>query len=205
MAPAVPWFPSRERLRNRELGGCGCRPVAFTEEISRRRCDAATLSGDKTFVHRWAGGINCLELDETERRYLLVGTVDAVIAVYDTEQPTVQVQDSTTGAARHGEERGEWEWERARHAALFVVYETFSPQLPSRMKYTKKKNKARRREMGRGGANIPSRKTRSSAPPLLRTFIHSLSHRSCHLPGDPGNGTALPHLQRRRRRRRGRQ
>ena len=103
MPPAVPWFPSRERLRNRELGGRGCRPVAFAAEISRRRCDAATLSGDKTFVHKWAGGINCLELDETERRYLLVGTVDAVIAVYDTEQPTVL--DPVTGAARHGEER----------------------------------------------------------------------------------------------------
>ena len=100
MAPAVPWFPSRERLRSRELGGRGCRPTAFAAEVSRRRCDAATLSGDKTFVHRWAGGINCLELDESESRYLLAGTVDAVIAVYDTEQPTVV--DHATGAARHG-------------------------------------------------------------------------------------------------------
>jgi hypothetical protein len=55
MAPGVPWFPSRSRLLSRELGRAGCRPAAFAAEVLRRRCDAATLSGDKTFVHKWAG------------------------------------------------------------------------------------------------------------------------------------------------------
>lgn len=45
-----------------------------------------------------------MELDESERRYLLAGTVDAVIAVYDTERPTAV--DPATGATRHGEEEG---------------------------------------------------------------------------------------------------
>ena len=101
MSPAGGWYPSRYELRGRELGRA--RPAAFASRVARRRVDAATLSGDKTFAHKWAGGINCLELDETERRYLLVGTVDAVVAVYDTEQPTAV--DPNTGDARHGASR----------------------------------------------------------------------------------------------------
>ncbi|ACO70274.1 predicted protein, partial [Micromonas commoda] len=84
-------------LRARESGTR--RPLSFRASVSRRQCDAAALSGDKTIAHRWSGGVNCLELDETERRYLLAGTVDAVVAVYDTEQPTKT--DRTTGHATH--------------------------------------------------------------------------------------------------------
>ena len=80
------WKPTAGELRARESGTR--RPLSFRASVSRRQCDAAALSGDKTIAHRWSGSVNCLELDETERRYLLAGTVDAVVAVYDTEQPT---------------------------------------------------------------------------------------------------------------------
>ena len=91
------WKPTAGELRARESGTR--RPLSFRASVSRRQCDAAALSGDKTIAHRWSGGVNCLELDETERRYLLSGTVDAVVAVYDTEQPTKT--DRTTGHATH--------------------------------------------------------------------------------------------------------
>ena len=91
------WKPTAGELRARESGTR--RPLSFRASVSRRQCDAAALSGDKTIAHRWSGGVNCLELDETERRYLLAGTVDAVVAVYDTEQPTKT--DRTTGHATH--------------------------------------------------------------------------------------------------------
>jgi DNA excision repair protein ERCC-8 len=91
------WFPSRRELSWRELGLS--RPGAFASRVSRRRGDAATLSGDKTFAHRWAGGVNALALDQTERRYLLAGTVDAVVAAYDVEQPTLV--DAATRRATH--------------------------------------------------------------------------------------------------------
>ena len=91
------WFPSRRELSCRELGLS--RPGAFASRVSRRRGDAATLSGDKTFAHRWAGGVNALALDQTERRYLLAGTVDAVVAAYDVEQPTLV--DAATRRATH--------------------------------------------------------------------------------------------------------
>jgi hypothetical protein len=52
--PGKSWLPSSDRLRSRELGARDCRPRAFAAAVSRLRCDAATLSGDKTFVHRCA-------------------------------------------------------------------------------------------------------------------------------------------------------
>ena len=102
MAPGAPWFPSRDMLRGRELGAGSGSFGSFVTAVSRRRGDAAVLSGDKTFAHGWSGGVNCLELDESDRRYLLVGSVDAVIAAYDTEHPAAV--DPVTGNARHGRE-----------------------------------------------------------------------------------------------------
>ena len=91
------WKPTASELRARESGTR--RPISFRASVARRQCDAAALSGDKTIAHRWSGGVNCLELDETERRYLLAGTVDAIVAVYDTEHPTKT--DPATGHTTH--------------------------------------------------------------------------------------------------------
>jgi hypothetical protein len=51
------WFDWRA-IRGREQGLPT--PAALSARLARRRCDASTLSGDKTFIHKWAGGINCL-------------------------------------------------------------------------------------------------------------------------------------------------
>ena len=100
MGPAGPdasWYPSDGQLRGRELGTQ--RPSAFARGVRRRRRDAASLSGDKLLAHTWRGGVNCLELDGTERRYLLAGTVDAVVAVYDVAVPSSS--DARTGHETH--------------------------------------------------------------------------------------------------------
>ena len=95
--PDASWYPSGGQLRGRELGTQ--RPSAFAQGVRRRRRDAASLSGDKLLAHKWQGGVNSLELDGTERRYLLAGTVDAVVAVYDVEVPTAT--DARTGRETH--------------------------------------------------------------------------------------------------------
>ena len=95
--PDASWYPSGGQLRGRELGTQ--RPSAFAQGVRRRRRDAVSLSGDKLLAHKWQGGVNSLELDGTERRYLLAGTVDAVVAVYDVEVPTAT--DARTGRETH--------------------------------------------------------------------------------------------------------
>ena len=95
--PDASWYPSGGQLRGRELGTQ--RPSAFAQGVRRRRRDAASLSGDKLIAHKWHGGVNCLELDGTERRYLLAGTVDAVVAVYDVEVPSAT--DAIDGRETH--------------------------------------------------------------------------------------------------------
>ena len=95
--PDASWYPSGGQLRGRELGTQ--RPSAFAQGVRRRRRDAVSLSGDKLLAHKWQGGVNSLELDGTERRYLLAGTVDAVVAVYDVEVPTAT--DERTGRESH--------------------------------------------------------------------------------------------------------
>ena len=103
------WKPTAGELRARESGTR--RPLSFRASVSRRQCDAAALSGDKTIAHRWSGGVNCLELDETERRYLLAGTVDAVVAVYDSmiaaaPGPVLRLNRAVAIAERDGPSAG---------------------------------------------------------------------------------------------------
>lgn len=95
--PDASWYPSCGSLQRRELGVV--RPSVFAQTVKQRRRDAACLSGDKLFAHKWVGGVNCLELDMTDTRYLLCGTVDCVICVYDVEVPTAI--DEFTGNETH--------------------------------------------------------------------------------------------------------
>ena len=95
--PDASWYPSCGSLQRRELGVV--RPSVFAQTVKQRRRDAACLSGDKLFAHKWVGGVNCLELDMTDTRYLLCGTVDCVICVYDVEVSTAI--DEFTGNETH--------------------------------------------------------------------------------------------------------
>lgn len=57
------------------------------------------LSGHKEIVSAHNSGINSLQIDCTEARYLLAGAADGSVGVYDTQQPTFM--DSAIKVAKH--------------------------------------------------------------------------------------------------------
>ncbi|CAM6087515.1 unnamed protein product [Calypogeia fissa] len=73
-------------LRQRELGVT--RPGRVANHISAERSRSLELSTHKEIVSAQKGGINSLQIDQTEWRYLLAGASDGSVGVYDTLQPT---------------------------------------------------------------------------------------------------------------------
>lgn len=76
------------------------RPTAAARLSVTCRLQALEFSCSKVIRSVHTGGVMCLDLDPTERRYLLAGAADASIAVYDTQQPTGQDKAAAQEAGR---------------------------------------------------------------------------------------------------------
>ncbi|MQL76816.1 hypothetical protein Taro_009216, partial [Colocasia esculenta] len=81
-APEEMW----KEVMDREEGVL--RPAAFCERVRRRRVAAIDLSNRKEIVSAHRGGVNSLQVDLTECRFLLSGASDGSAAVYDIQHPT---------------------------------------------------------------------------------------------------------------------
>ncbi|KDD72109.1 hypothetical protein H632_c3854p0, partial [Helicosporidium sp. ATCC 50920] len=53
--------------------------------LTRSRSLTLCVDGSKLLRPTLAGGVLCMDVDHVERRFLLVGSADAGIAIYDTE------------------------------------------------------------------------------------------------------------------------
>ncbi|CAA7397069.1 unnamed protein product [Spirodela intermedia] len=73
-------------VRDREGGAI--RPVTFRGRVCRRRVAALDVSNQKEIVSAHRGGVNSLQVDLTEGRYLLAGASDGSAAVYDIQRST---------------------------------------------------------------------------------------------------------------------
>ncbi|XP_031500078.1 WD repeat-containing protein ATCSA-1 [Nymphaea colorata] len=71
---------------NRQLGRS--RPSAFASRVRASRLSSIKLSNNKEIVSLHKGGVNTLQVDLTEGRYLLSGASDGSAAVYDIQQAT---------------------------------------------------------------------------------------------------------------------
>ncbi|XP_078433779.1 WD repeat-containing protein ATCSA-1-like [Wolffia australiana] len=80
-------------------------PIAFRRRVCRRQIAALDISNQKEIVSAHRGGINSLNVDLTEGRYLLAGASDGSAAVYD-----IQCSTESEGGGRIG-----------KHKSLFVV------------------------------------------------------------------------------------
>ncbi|BBM97539.1 DNA excision repair protein ERCC-8 [Marchantia polymorpha subsp. ruderalis] len=69
-------------LNARELGAI--RPGLVITNVSSRRLHSLELSTQKEIVSDYDGGINNLQVDRTEGRYLLAGSSDGSVGCYDT-------------------------------------------------------------------------------------------------------------------------
>lgn len=90
-------------VRKREIGGIA--PSSFQCIEQRRRVRSIELASHKEIVSAHKSGVNSLQVDATDARYLLAGASDGSIAVYDTQQETCYEQSIRT-------------W---KHEALFLV------------------------------------------------------------------------------------
>ncbi|CAA6660702.1 unnamed protein product [Spirodela intermedia] len=90
-------------VRDREGGAI--RPVTFRGRVCRRRVAALDVSNQKEIVSAHRGGVNSLQVDLTEGRYLLAGASDGSAAVYD-----INAQTDYEGGGRI-----------AKHRSLLVV------------------------------------------------------------------------------------
>lgn len=84
-------------LRRREVGAA--RPRSLATYVRAERARHIDLSTHKEIVSAHHSGINSLQIDCTEARYLLAGAADGSVGVYDTQQPTVV--DSALQIAKH--------------------------------------------------------------------------------------------------------
>lgn len=84
-------------LRRREVGAA--RPRSLATHVRAERVRSINLSGHKEIVSAHHSGINSLQVDCTEARYLLAGAADGSVGVYDTQQPTFV--DSALHVAKH--------------------------------------------------------------------------------------------------------
>ncbi|KAL6504586.1 WD repeat-containing protein ATCSA-1 [Orobanche hederae] len=75
-----------KEIREREFGNL--RPNLFSTRISKSRVSSIQLSNYKEIVSAHRGSVNSLQVDLTEGRYLLAGSSDATVAVYDIQRPT---------------------------------------------------------------------------------------------------------------------
>lgn len=84
-------------LRRREVGAA--RPRSLATHVRAERARHIDLSTHKEIVSAHHSGINSLQIDCTEARYLLAGAADGSVGVYDTQQPTFV--DSALQIAKH--------------------------------------------------------------------------------------------------------
>ncbi|KAL6521846.1 hypothetical protein OROMI_031723 [Orobanche minor] len=75
-----------KEIREREFGNL--RPNLFSTRISKSRVSSIQLSNYKEIVSAHRGSVNSLQVDLTEGRYLIAGSSDATVAVYDIQRPT---------------------------------------------------------------------------------------------------------------------
>ncbi|CAK9230473.1 unnamed protein product [Sphagnum jensenii] len=85
------------RLKRRELGATPPRSVAT--HVRGKRVRSIELASHKEIVSAHNSGINSLQIDGSEARYLLAGASDGSVGVYDTQQATTF--DSITHTAKH--------------------------------------------------------------------------------------------------------
>ncbi|KAG0600734.1 hypothetical protein M758_11G057500 [Ceratodon purpureus] len=85
------------QLRRREVGADN--PRSLSTHVRGERVRQINLSGHKEVVSAHHSGINSLQVDCTEARYLLAGAADGSVGVYDTQQPTFV--DSALHVAKH--------------------------------------------------------------------------------------------------------
>lgn len=71
-------------ITSREVGKL--RPNSFSRRLRSRRISSLHLSNFKEFVSPHRGGINSLQVDLTEGRYLLSAASDASVAVFDVQR-----------------------------------------------------------------------------------------------------------------------
>ncbi|PKU72690.1 WD repeat-containing protein ATCSA-1 isoform X1 [Dendrobium catenatum] len=71
-------------VSDREAGKI--RPSLFTSRVRSRRVAALQLSNRKEIVSPHRGAVNSIQVDLTEGRYLLSGSSDASVAIYDIQQ-----------------------------------------------------------------------------------------------------------------------
>ncbi|KAK7351584.1 hypothetical protein VNO77_11146 [Canavalia gladiata] len=75
-----------KQIRDREAGKL--RADSFANRVKWNRISQLQLSNHKDIVSPHKGGINSLQIDSTEGRYLLSAASDASVAVYDVQRPT---------------------------------------------------------------------------------------------------------------------
>lgn len=80
------------RLRHREIGRDP--PHQLPQQVRAARARALALSSRKDMASGHKSGINALQVDLVELRYLLAGATDGSLALYDTLQPTPPQGDS---------------------------------------------------------------------------------------------------------------
>eukprot|EP00250_Pteridium_aquilinum_P033507 c575_g1_i1 orf=3-794(-) len=90
----------------REIGGL--QPHRFLILLQRQRLHSIELASHKEIVSAHKGGVNSLQVDVTDARYLLSGASDGSVAVYDIEQATAYEHTTQT----------------SKHEALFLVDKT---------------------------------------------------------------------------------
>ncbi|KAJ7569020.1 hypothetical protein O6H91_01G057600 [Diphasiastrum complanatum] len=73
-------------LRQREAGSI--RPSLLAKHACYRRSRSLQLAKRKEIVSAHKSGVNSLQIDAAESRYLLAGASDGSIAIYDTQQAT---------------------------------------------------------------------------------------------------------------------
>ena len=96
--PPNPMNVSSLRLREtkRQL-----RPLEFQSSVARYSIHRGfTIASEKQFTRIWNGGVTCLEIGASEKRFVLVGTVDGSVVMYDSMDGF--------GGGREEEEVGWW-------------------------------------------------------------------------------------------------
>ncbi|KAM7514417.1 hypothetical protein LguiA_004000 [Lonicera macranthoides] len=76
-----------KEIEDRELGKL-LRPNLFTNRIRSNRLSSLHLSNYKEIISPHRGSVNSLQVDLTEGRYLLSGSSDASVAIYDVQRAT---------------------------------------------------------------------------------------------------------------------
>jgi DNA excision repair protein ERCC-8 len=75
-----------KNIQDRQLGKL--RPNSFTDRVRSNRLSTLHLSNHKEIITPHRGSVNSLQVDLTEGRYLLSGSADASVAIYDVQRAT---------------------------------------------------------------------------------------------------------------------